>query len=232
MKNNGLLYNKTKVKNFTPSHVAEIGVWHPHTSNIYQFIKDGIKTTLVEPDPESIKLIKEHFGKEKNVTLHEVAICDFNGKVELCKSGSSTFVSFLTKSPAIINDSADPLTENKFSAKAVKFSQIDDGSIDILSIDIEGCEWFALKHLKSRPTIISIETHGGMYSNPYLKEIKKWLITNDYIPWYKDKSDSVFVKKNKIKVTFLEKISLIFAHLSAFILSKKKRFSKLFRKSK
>ena len=52
---NNLLFEKVKRKKFKPTHVAEVGVWHPKTSNIYQFIIENIRTTLVEPDPESIK---------------------------------------------------------------------------------------------------------------------------------------------------------------------------------
>ena len=47
-----LLYRRLKAKGLRPSHVAEIGVWHPQTSNIYQYIQDGIRTTLVEPGPK------------------------------------------------------------------------------------------------------------------------------------------------------------------------------------
>ena len=101
---NSLLYKKVEAKGFKPSHVAEIGVWHPSTSNIYKYIQDGLRTTLVEPDPESINLIKKKFKNNKNVSLHEVAVCDFNGQVDLCKRESSTFVNNLPSSPALVND--------------------------------------------------------------------------------------------------------------------------------
>jgi hypothetical protein len=41
----------------------------------------------------------------------------------------------------------------------------------LLSVDTEGCEWYALKNLKSRPKVISLETHGKYYTNAYIKEI-------------------------------------------------------------
>ena len=45
-------------------------------------------------------------------------------------------------------------------------------AIDLLSVDTEGCEWFVLQTLRSRPAVISIETHGGLYLNPHRDEIE------------------------------------------------------------
>jgi len=227
---NNLLYRKLDKKGFRPFHVAEVGVWHPHTSNIYQYIKGGVKATLVEPDPDSISLIKSKFSSKNNVTLYEVAIFDFNGEVELSKSESSTFVSSLLSSPAVINDDYDIQQGEKFTAKAILFSEIDDGTIDLISIDTEGSEWFVIKNMRSRPTVISLETHGGMYANPYLKELLEWLRKNNYVLWYKDKSDSVWVLRDTVPVTVIDKIILFKSNLLIAFKSKKKRLSKVVKK--
>ncbi len=227
MKNNSnnLLHQKVSAKKYFPSHVAEVGVWHPSTSNIYLYIHENIKTTLVEPDPESVKLIKSAFSKNNNVSLHEVAICDFNGEVDLYKRESSTFVSLLPSSPALVNDNMDLDNTDKFTAKALLFSEIDDGSIDLISIDTEGSEWFVIKHMKSRPTVISVETHGGIYINPYINELNNWMQKNNYILWYKDKSDSVFVLKDSIPITFTDKLNLIAMNILINLKYVKKKFS-------
>jgi len=209
-----LLYQKVSEKGFRPSHVAEVGVWHPDTSNIYQYAQDGVRTTLVEPDPESISLIKSEFSGSGNVSLHEVALCDFNGKVELYKRASSTFVSVLSTSPALVNDDCDIQQTEKFTADARLFSEIDDGTIELISIDTEGSEWFVIKNMRSRPTVISIETHGGMYVNPYLTDLLKWMRENNYVVWYKDASDSVFVLRNTIPVLFADRIDLFKANFT------------------
>ncbi len=201
-------YKTINRKKFTPKYVAEVGVWHPKTSNIYSYIQDGIKTMLVEPDPKSIELIKSKFNKP-NVTLHEVAICDFDGEVELCQRESSTFVSNLKSSPALVNDNCNIEQSEKFVATAIKFSKIDNNKIDLISIDTEGSEWFVIKNMLSRPVVISIETHGGMYINPYIKEIKQWMKDNNYSLLYKDKSDSIYVLNNKIKITVFDRINLV-----------------------
>lgn len=222
---NTLLYNKVSAKGFIPKHVTEIGVWHPDTSNVYLYINDGIRATLVEPDPESIELINSTFRNASNVTLHEVAICDFNGEVDLYKRESSTFLTTLTGSPALSNDNVDLEKTDRFTAKAMLFSGIDDGTIDLISIDIEGGEWFVIKNMKSRPAVISIETHGGVYINPYFDELNNWMHENNYTLWYKDKSDSVFVLKNTITVTLTDKLNLLTMDCIIALKAIKKRFS-------
>lgn len=225
-----LLFRKVRAKGFRPSHVAEIGVWHPHTSNVIQYIQDGVRVTLVEPDPDSISLIKSEFGSRDNVTLHELAVCDFNGEVDLYKRASSTFVSSLASSPALVNDDCDIRQADKFTAKARLFSEIDDGTIDLIAIDTEGSEWFVIKKMRSRPTVISIETHGGMYVNPYTEELVEWMHGNNYGLWYKDKSDSVYVLSNTISVSFLDKVNLVISDLAVGFRSRKKRLGKIIRK--
>ena len=224
---NSILYRRLKAKGFRPSHVAEIGVWHPQTSNVYQYIQDSIRTTLVEPEPISIAMIKSEFMSLDNVTLYECALCDFNGRVELCQRESSTFVSSLSVSPAIVNDDYDVKQTDKFTAEARLFSEIDDGTIDLLSVDTEGPEWFVIKHMTSRPAVISIETHGGMYVNPLLDKLQQWMNENNYALWYKDKSDSVFVLSGTISVSILDKIRLVSSNLSIAYRAGKKRLGKI-----
>ncbi|MFK5855728.1 MAG: FkbM family methyltransferase [Bacteroidota bacterium] len=227
---NNILFEKTTKKGFSPNHVAEVGVWHPHTSNIFNYIQDGKKTTLVEPDPDSINLIKSIFGSKKNVSLYEVALCDYNGDVELYQRGSSTFVGSLPSSPAIVNDNFNEDQPDKFVAKAKLFSEIDDGTIDLISIDTEGSEWFVIKNMISRPKVISIETHGGIYVNPYIDNLKKWMLENNYQLWYKDKSDSVYILQNVFTISAIDKISLYKINSIIYFKSNKKRLGKKIKK--
>ena len=219
-------YEIVKKRGFNPKVVAEVGVWHPNTSNIYSYIENSVKSILVEPDPKSIKLIKEKWNKTPNVTLYEVALCDFNGEIQLCQRESSTFVSSLPNSPALANDNCNIEESDNFIAKAIKFSNIDDGTIDLISIDTEGSEWFVIKNMISRPTVISIETHGGIYVNPYIVELKKWMDDNNYALWFKDKSDSIYVLKNKINLTFFDKTNLFITNILLLLKVIKKRISK------
>ena len=220
------IYRKLGQKGFVPKHVAEVGVYHPETSNLYDFILDDIRTTLVEPDPKSIRLIKEFFGGRKNVTLHEVAIYEKSGKITLAQRDASTFVSELESSPAIVNDQYKITEQDVFEVEAKMFNEIDDGTIDLLSVDIEGSEWFVIQNLVSRPAVISLETHGAMYTNPKLKELTAWLDGNGYMAWYKDRSDTVYVKKGSINITLADRVSLAFYEVYLFIRKYRKAFKK------
>lgn len=201
-----LIYRRFKKRNIQFSHVCEVGVYLPETSNIINFIKDGIRTTLVEADPETVEKIKEYFSGY-NIEVVPVAVWDTNGVIKLSKAAASTFVTELEASPAIINDKYQVKEENTFEVPCRVFSEIDDGSIDLLSVDIEGGEWYVIKHLKSRPNVISIETHGKYYTNPFILEIEGWLKKEGYTTWYKDRSDTVYIKDGFVVSTMGEKIS-------------------------
>ena len=198
---NSELYNQCKYKGLTFSHVCEVGVYLPETSNILDFIQEGVKTTLVEPDPKNVKAIRDFFKSYVNVSLFPYAIYDYNGVIELFQRESSTFVSTLTSSPALVNDSYRKNENDNFEVECKTFDFIDDGTIDLLSVDTEGCEWYVVKNIKSRPNVISIETHGKSYINPFMKEISEWFQNNHYVIWYKDKSDSVYMKENLFVIT-------------------------------
>ena len=95
------LYTKSKSKNIPMHHVCEVGVYSPELSNILDFItRDHIRTTLVEPMPDSIASIGKVFGKYPHVRLFPVAIYDHHGTLELAQRGESTFATTLPFSPA------------------------------------------------------------------------------------------------------------------------------------
>lgn len=203
---NETLYNKCRQKGFSPEHVCEVGVYYPETSNILGFIKEGVKTTLVEPLPECIEAIHKTFGNLNNVNLHPVAVGNSAGEIKLFLAESSSFAADLSSSPALKNDNYSKQTAETITVKSVTFNMIDDGTIDLISIDTEGSEWFVLKHMVSRPSVISVELKTKHYVNPFLNEITTWMKTNDYEVWYIEKSDTVFMKRGFFELTFWEKL--------------------------
>lgn len=220
---NNTLFNKLSAKGFTPSHAAEVGVYHPETSNIYNYISNNTRCTLIEPDPDSIKRINEHFKQRQNIKLYTVALCDHVGSVDLIQRGASTFSSAISSSPSIVNDRYIVNDTDKFTVEATTFDRIDDGSIDLISIDIEGGEWFVIKHMTSRPDVISVETHGAAYINPYIAEIRDWVRSNSYVPWYKDNSDTIYVNKERISVSMGDKIGLVLKDIHLLLRRAKKK---------
>lgn len=215
---NKILYTRLKKRNILPGHVCEVGVYLPETSNIIDFIKAGVRATLVEADPDTVQKIKAFFSGY-SIKVLPVAVWDENGVIKLSKAAASTFVTQLKSSPAIVNDQYQVSDENTFEVPCKKFSEIDDGTIDLLSVDIEGGEWYVIKHLISRPDVISVETHGKYYINPFIKEIESWMAKENYVTWYKDLSDTVFVKKGLLQPDLSEKLA---TQLSRMKLSWKK----------
>ncbi len=218
------LFEKCNKLNLQFHKVAEVGVYKPETSNILDYIKLGTTAILVEPDPASIQEIETVFAGYQNITLHKVAVFDYCGEVELSQCKASTFISSLPDSPAITNDKYKITEGEKFIAPCVTFDQIDPGDIDLLSIDIEGAEWYVLKNLTSLPNVISIETHGKFYKNPFLKEITNFLNEKQYVLWYKDKSDSVFILNHVYKPDFKDKFRVKLQELKLRIKALKRSF--------
>jgi FkbM family methyltransferase len=228
------LHRKMAEKNIAVGHVCEVGVFLPEMSNIIDFIvTDHVKTTLVEPDPRSIAAIREYFRDYENVTLLPYAVYDHDGELELVQRNASTFVAELPYSPALVNDNYVIRKEDTFSVSCKRFDRIDDGSIDLLSVDTEGSEWYVIKYLKSRPAVISVETHGKSYLNPFLKEITAWMTDNGYARWYMDGSDTVYYREGALRVTPVEKIGLFTKGLRVSFRRARKRAGKiLFGRSK
>ena len=226
------LYKKLKHKAFQPKSICEVGVFNPEESNILLFIKENVKTTLIEADPEYASNIRKYFGDLPTLTVIEAAVYDYNGTVELYKRASSTFIATLESSPALVNDNYKKDKKDSFLAKSILFSDIDTGEFELVSIDIEGAEWFVLKHMNSRPAVISIETHGKYYTNPHYDKIKKWMSENKYELWFTDSSDSVFIRRGTFKVNIFEKLKLLANELKFWLVRRKKILKNLTRKNK
>lgn len=219
------LQRKLDARGFHPQHAAEVGVYRPAVSNIRGYVESGVRSTLVEPDPDSIARIRTAWGERDNVMLHPVAVVDVAGEVQLVKRMASTFLSTLPSSPAIENDGVEPGTGERITVPAVTFDTIDDGTIDLLSIDVEGAEWYALKHLASRPSVISIETHGARYRNPFLREIAGWMRSRGYLLWYMDSSDSVYVQPAAVSVTSSDRAKLALKQSQLIVRRVRKRLA-------
>src|SRR5580658_8244316 len=203
------LYKKCSAKKIALRHICEVGVFMPEMSNILDFIvKDRLRTTLVEPDPKSIAAIRDFFHDYNNVRLLPYAVYDHHGALELVQRNASTFVLALPYSPAQVNDKYQVRKEDTFTVECRTFDELDDGTIDLLSVDTEGSEWYVVKKLVSRPVVISVEMHGKSYLNPYYSEINGWMAANGYERWWLNKTDTVYYKKGVFSVSSAEKLRL------------------------
>jgi FkbM family methyltransferase len=224
------LYKKCSAKKIALRHICEVGVFMPEMSNILDFIvKDRLRTTLVEPDPKSIAAIREYFRDFENVELLPYAVYDHHGVLELVQRNASTFVSTLPYSPAQINDDYQIRKEDTFAVECRTFDELDDGTIDLLSVDTEGSEWYVVKQLVSRPAVISVETHGKSYLNPYYSEISGWMAANGYERWWLNKTDTVYYKKGAFPVSSVEKLRLALMDAYVKFRRARKRAERVFR---
>jgi FkbM family methyltransferase len=224
------LYKKCSTKKVTLRHICEVGVFMPEMSNILDFIvKDRLRTTLVEPDPKSIAAIREYFRDYENVSLLPYAVYDHHGVLELVQRNASTFVSTLPYSPAQINDDYQIRKEDTFTVECRTFDELDDGTIDLLSVDTEGSEWYVVKKLVSRPVVISVEMHGKSYLNPYYSEISGWMAANGYERWWLNKTDTVYYKKGAFPIRPGEKLRLVLMDAYVKIRRARKKAERVFR---
>ena len=54
-----------------------------------------------------------------------------------------------------------------------------------------------------------METHGARYVNPFLPEILSWMRKHDYAVWYRDKSDSVYVRHGALEIGLVDRAQLL-----------------------
>lgn len=224
------LYKKCKQKNYSPRHVAEVGVYLPSTSNVVDFARQGIRTTLVEAHPTYVAEIRTYFQDYPNVSLHPVAVADTPGQLSIVTRGASTYAKHIVHSPPVVNDAYQLDQDDVITVPAERFDRIDDGSIDLLSVDIEGSEWYVIKYLKSRPVVLSVETHGKLYTNPFFSEISAWMRDNGYRVWYKDNSDTVYLNVSLSSPTLAERVILHFKNFQLRFRTRKSRLKQLIRR--
>ena len=179
------IYFKCKSLNIKPMHIAQVAIYIPKKSNVLDFINDGIRTILMEANLNVTSVFETYFKGSENISLYPVAAYYKNGTISLYQRAGSTFIGDIGVHPAIINDYYKIADEDKFEVETKKFSAIDDGTIELLSVGIERAEWYVMQELISRPTVISEETHSKYYIKPELKELKAYMDQHGYIIWQK-----------------------------------------------
>lgn len=191
------LYDLCKKLNLKPKHVVEVGVWLPQDSQCLAFCVDiDCHVDLFEPLSEAICRITQHL--KSNSTLFKFGIYDYDGEATLMiPDGSSACASASAyidgiNSPSLVNDKQKHFRKETIQVR--KFGQFDNGTIDVISLDCEGCEWFTLKNMISRPEIISVEMGDPCrdYNNPFTKDIENWLNFHGYVQIAQDKADKIY----------------------------------------
>ncbi len=173
---------------------AEVGVLSFDVSAVRGFVHQGTQCDLYEAIPAFCEKITKDIAAYNNVTLHEVAVSDYSGTMDLCMAGPSTFNATLDSTPAINHDGYNKKNAEIISVKCVDFSEVDPGDYDLISIDVEGGEYSILSRMTSRPKVIALETQSRDYCNPKLGAITDWMVENGYVVWMWNNTDTVFYK--------------------------------------
>lgn len=161
------------------------------------------------PNPPQGPYAYPGFGALANVTVHHAAVVEHSGPVQMFECNASSFVAG-TQSPIKVNngfvetESTDEIKRiikgfpyagsATTTVRGATIDEFDDGQVDILAVDIEGCEYYALDRLVSRPKLICLETHGGQYVNPLIDKIVAWMQANGYGVAGQTESDTLFAR--------------------------------------
>ncbi len=176
------------------NHFCEVGVYEYNFCRLIKQIEQGKRVSLFECFPRCVKDLREKTKDRTNVKIHDIAIWDSAGDMTMTDVGASAFLNGLDgKTPAHQNHYAHT-SFGSFQVKTDTFDKYDDGSIDALFVDIEGAEWYVLKHMKSRPKIIEVETHYAKYQNPHMDKISEWMTQNNYVQLDRTDADTIFVR--------------------------------------
>jgi len=186
--------NKDQIS-FKPRTICEVGTGGYTCVLQTEYILDlDCKFIFVEANPVSFGILNQNFGNNSKFKLYNVAVADENkkGKYYTHQANSedaSGYIEGINSSAILKGYNFQNVIEIDF----IKFSEIDDGTIDILIADIEGAEYFLLKNMISRPKIIILET----VFQDKLNEINTWMTDNNYTLIKSEGEDSMFVKNEK-----------------------------------
>lgn len=171
------------------------------------FDKGNHETTWPNPAPGPYQY--PGFGHLSHVVLHHVAIYAIKGEIDMYECNASSFVGGIQSPIKVNNGYVEDDTLNGIQSiikgfpytgaahtkvKSDIISTYDNGQIDILAVDTEGCEYYALETLVSRPKLICLETHGQAYINPMIDQIVNWMTVNGYGVAGQTESDTLFIR--------------------------------------
>jgi len=184
-----------KKLHFSPKVILQVGAANSGELEYLEFINDGAKALLFEPNPEFFKDLKNRYGNHPNIALYQLGIWKVAGKFKFYEKWAGTFLSEQPKSPTEIIDNYIRNENDTFWCECANIKGFDNGNIDLLLIDAEGVEFDILTDLKSKPIIICVETHYiyKKYKHPQFDKILAWMTINNYFTLATNESDTVFV---------------------------------------
>ena len=185
--------------------IVEVGPHTPSMAQTASLIESGCNVLLIEPHPAAYLELLSKWGDTKTCRIIQKAIYRQKQKVILNNikdngfhKTSSSFVAGIRSPYTEMLDSGEipGARWQEIEVDAITFDEIDTGNIDLLFVDAEGCEWYVIEKMKSRPRLIKLETHGShRYINPFMSKINTWMEKNGYEEAAKTRSDTIWILK-------------------------------------
>lgn len=177
------LYKKFLTEYYNKINVFyEVGVCFYKECRTRPQIEDPNKIVhLFEPHPKCAEDLRFYTQLNKNTFVHEVAISDSEGEelFTIDDTASSYVWGVKEENERTLSHS------HTITVKTAKISYFDEGNVDVLLVDAEGCEHFLLEHLISRPLLITVELGKTGYTKSNHIFILEWMKKNDYYPtWH------------------------------------------------
>lgn len=173
-----------------PRVVCEVGVNDPEFCSVAGFRAQKI---LVEPLAACAEKLRAAYP---DALVYECCVGSCLGQVPLFDRGQGSWIVGLPSSPDMANNGVKLDPRFVKLVDCLTMDRLDPGNIDVLAIDTEGAEWWAIAYLVSRPKIIRVETHLAFhpYQNPFRSEIERWMAAEGYRKLCETVSDSVYVR--------------------------------------
>jgi FkbM family methyltransferase len=143
-----------KIKNY-----VDIGANYGFSS--LPFIKTSAKIYMVEADTVNIGLLEKNFGNTSNIKIIDKAVCDSNTTVDFfLEQGCSVVSSLFADDVNGVRNNRIKITVPAITPDSLIENYIDEDSIDLMKVDIEGGEYIFF----------------NIISDKNIKRVKKFII--------------------------------------------------------
>lgn len=190
-------YPYFKYLDFTPTCILEAGVGKFNACRSLRWWEVA-DCWLFEPLPEYHHRLTEKSKGYPRVRVVPVALWDHEKGVTFYRIGQSSYIEGVT--PRVDGTpeerTQEELDQVETTVPSARLSIYDRGDFDLALIDVEAAEWHVLRHMVSRPRLITLEMWrpkvAPNYFHPDYGSIMKWMSDNGYTEVARVKCDSFF----------------------------------------
>jgi FkbM family methyltransferase len=127
--------NINEIKNF-----IDVGSCYGFAS--LPFIRKGIKTYMVEADTGNAKILERAFGNTPKIKVISKAVCNIDGTVDFFIDNNFSVTSSLSEGDAFSGtENRTKVTVPAITPNTLIEKYVDEQSIDLMKVDIEGTEY-------------------------------------------------------------------------------------------